>query len=103
MIGYPGRIPRGSKTSPTLLHFKSHLRVTFLFVICRAYAFRIGKDEHPVAMHDRLSGCVQLIFKVIVCLTSCDIDICFTLKGMELVSEGNTLYLTGKLCSCQLM
>ena len=33
----------------------------------------------------------------------CDIDICLTLKGIKLISEGNTLYLTGKLCSCQLM
>ena len=41
LIGYPGRIPRGSKTSPTLLHFKSHLRVTFLFVIESAK----GSDE----------------------------------------------------------
>ena len=54
-------------------------------------------------MHDRLSGCIQLVFKVVARLTSCDIDICLTLKGIKLISEGNTLYLTGKLCSCQLM
>ena len=41
MIGYPGRIPRGSKTISTLLHFKSHLRMTFLFVIESAK----GSDE----------------------------------------------------------
>ena len=54
-------------------------------------------------MHDSFSGCIQQIFKIVARLTSCDIDICLTLKWMEFVSEGNTLYLTGKLCSCQLM
>ena len=44
-------------------------------------------------MHDRLSGCIQLVFKVVARLTSCDIDICLTLKGIKLISEGNTLYL----------
>ena len=36
VIGYPGRIPRGSKTSPTLLHYEKAVPVKerlFLFVI----------------------------------------------------------------------
>ena len=54
-------------------------------------------------MQNSLAGCVQQVFKVITCLTSCDIDICLTLKGIKLIPKGNTFHLTREFCSCQLV